>query len=510
MSVHILKDVTIVPDILTVGDLVTQARDGKIAVMPEWLQRLMQSKAWRAKKGEKAKSYLYSFFNGNSLITPFYLVKIEILSNFIQQEREWEKNKVVKEIYNDIMKDLEAKVSSGVKYILLDGQNRLYEALIPFFDGKLLSNDYVQPFVLDVDGKEVLLNNFRYTDIDLDPRVKDAFFNTQIVVAEGTAGNIHAYVNSVIAMNNGVSWTKFESAIIRMTPLTYLINRDSFHEPVIQNLFGNHALSGNVSKMTGVYEIAKKGDARFIAELVYLIGNECNSGICTEDGCSSMLISSDEKFVDAYHRVRNYLFYISKHLNCLQNKTLKDEEKPLSKESLRGLVLLLDMMTNKSNAYSNHVTLKVRSLDLIRTPQAIMEEFIVWHNEMTDQHANPNDFKNGDPIPDTYVHNTRGVSKDNMYERMQHINSKFLSVRGKDWIAKSYIASESADYKSLETAIKKQSDYTDPYSKANPKLNLRSKVHIDHVKPRSKGGTDAIENLVVTNPKSNLLKSDRY
>jgi hypothetical protein len=510
MSTYILKDVSIVPDIITVGQLLSQARDEKIAVMPEWLQRLRQTKVWKKKGGAKAKSYMYSFFNGNSLLTPFYIVKIEVLYDFIEKEWIREQNESVKKIYSEIKQDLSVKMSAGTKYILLDGQNRLYEAIKPFFDGTLPSNNYDRAFILNVDGKEVSLNNFKYTDIDLSQDIKDAFYNTQIVVAEGTDGDIQSYVNSIIDLNDGVSWTKFETSIIRMTPLNYLINRDIFHTPFIQNLFGNHALSGNVSKMTGAFEVEKKGDARFISELIYLIGNNCNSGVGTEDTLSAMLIESDQRFIHSYKRVKSYLAFISEYLNCMHNTDLKETEKPLCKESLRGLILLFDMMTNKTNVYYNHSSLKLKSIDDFESPKTIMEEFIKWHNEKTDKHSNPNDFKGKDPLPETYVHNTRGTSKENMYDRMTFINSDFLSVRANEWIAQSYIRENSADYKSLETVLKKKSNYIDQYSKSNPNIGLRSKIHIDHVKPRSKGGTDDINNLVVTNPKSNLIKSNQY
>jgi hypothetical protein len=510
-EVILLKDVQIVPDILTVGELYTRAVNKEIAVMPQWLQRLQQKKKWQKNKGEKSRSFLRSFFNGNSLITPYYIVKIEILLDFIQNEFENEKDKTVSLIYKEMLEDLTDMKSQGVRFILLDGQNRLFEAIKQFFEGTLASNEYSKPFVFIVDGKEVLLNNFKYTDIDLDQRIRDIFFNTQILVAEGTDGDIESYVNSIVDMNNGESWSKFEASIIRATPLNYLINKDIFQDPLIQSLFGNHAMSGNVSGMTGAsYEIEKKGDARVIAELVYLIGNECNSGTGSEADVSNMLIASDQKYVNAYHRVKKYLNFIAddKVLNCLQNTNLKETEKPISKESLRGLILFLDMMLNKNNYYSSHCVLKLRSLEDIEAPRTIVEEFVRWHDNKVDKKVTPQDFKNGEPIPGTYVFNTRGTSKENMIERMKFIN-EFIVENAQSWTSKSYISTKSVDYKSLENFLKKESNYIDAYSKANPIINLRSKVHVDHVKPRKKGGTNDIENLLVTNPKSNLIKASR-
>src|SRR6056300_1941044 len=93
------KEVSILPDIKSIWDFYILALKGKITVLPEWLQRNQQTKKWRKAKGKKIKSFLRSFFTGNSLLTPFYTVHVNVLLNYIDAEIEEETDKTVKKVF---------------------------------------------------------------------------------------------------------------------------------------------------------------------------------------------------------------------------------------------------------------------------------------------------------------------------------------------------------------------------------------------------------------------------
>jgi len=509
-KVQLFKEVAIIPDVKTVWDFYTLAMQNKIAVLPEWLQRLQQKKKWRKNKGEKTLSFLQSFFVGNHLLTPFYMVSINVLIDYIENENKLETDKTIKDIHSDMLFTLNNKKSQGVEFILLDGQNRLEEAIKPFFQGTLLSNIYKKPFIFLKEEKSIELNNFKFTDLDLSDDIKETFKNVQIIVAEGKDGHIESYVNSIIDMNNGEPWSLFECTIIKPTALAYLINKDIFHDPIIQSLFGNDELSGNVKGMSGSYEIEKKGDAKFICELVYLIGNNCDSGIGTENDNANIIINSEQKFVTAYKKVKSYLNFISVNTDCVLNKNLKEKQKIFDKESLRGLILFLDLIINKSNTEYDNCLLNIKELQNIHISKPIFEDFIKWHNEKVDIETTPQDFIEGEPKPGTYVFNTRGASNKNMKSRLGFINS-FITDNYNEWVSKHYISSEYTDYRKYETYLKKKNNYKDPYSKADTKINLRSLINTDHIlsKRGKKEGTNSVDNLVITNPKSNKIKSNR-
>ena len=137
---YLYNDVSINAAAKTVWEFFQLAISGKIAVLPEWLQRHQQTKKWRKAKGKKIRSFLRSFFTGNSVLTPFYMVHVDVLLDYIDDEIDNETDKIVKKVFQDMKKQLLEKKKSGVEFILLDGQNRLYEAIIPFFQSKLEYN----------------------------------------------------------------------------------------------------------------------------------------------------------------------------------------------------------------------------------------------------------------------------------------------------------------------------------------------------------------------------------
>lgn len=507
----ISKDVSLWPDTMTAGELYLKAKDRKIAVLNEWLQRLRQTKKWQANKASKARSFIYSFFNGNSLVTPFYFVQLDVFMDHIKNERNSVVDNAVQQIYDDLLKTCAGYQNDGVELILLDGQNRLYEALIPFFEGTLKSNEYRKPFtVVFTNGDEPFVkNNFKYTDIDLDQRIKEAFFDTPVIVVEGKKGDIRAFVDSVVDLNNGESWTRFECAIIQPTALAYEINKDIFHDPIIQSLFGNVDMSGNVSGMSGSYEIQKKGDARFIAELAFCVAHKCDSGIAGEDTVCSVIKGSQGVYIHAYKKVKAYLSFISSTLNCPANKDLSEETKPLTKESLRGLVLFLDLITNKENRLSRDCILHLPELKNIQTPKIILEQFVRWHNEKIDKNINPQDFTDSRPNIGTYAFYIRNTNVEHITGRLHYING-WVTNNANEWVATSLVNKESLDYKSYETYVMKQQGNRDIYSKADPVIKLREKLQVDHVKSQRNGGTNDIDNLVVTRAKSNQIKGARY
>ena len=95
---------------------------------------------------------------------------------------------------------------------------------------------------------------------------------------------------------------------------------------------------------------------------------------------------------------------------------------------------------------------------------------------------------------------------------MKFILDEFIFKHAEDWLSKSYIKTKSIDYRAQEVVLKRESDYIDRYTKTGKKIDLRSKVSIDHIQSRNgpRNGGDEVENLLITNPLSNSLKSNLY
>ena len=510
-KVYLKKQVLIEAETVTIWSLYLDVKEKRLVSMNEWLQRLEQKKKWQKTKGKKAVSYIQSFFSGNNILTPFYCVNIDVLKDHLIDSLD-ESNTLdynIKLVYKDMLDTIDDLKRNGTQAVLLDGQNRLNQAIVPFFEGTMESNDFGKPFVFCVDGEDVTFNNFKFTELDED--IKECFRSQPVILCKGVAGDIDAFVKSIIHMNDGVPWSLTESTIIQPTALTYQINKDIFRAPQINALFGNDELSGNVSGMTSKHEIEKKGDARYIAELTYMINGNCLSGIGSEESVCRMLLESDTDSVKSYKKVRDYLIFISNITDCLLNTNVPEKSKPFDKDSLRSLIIMLDIMKNKNNVGHLDSLLSIKSLEDIQKPKTIIEDFIKWHNKMNNFVANPVDFKENKPLPGTYAFHVKGVNADNIRTRVKFITN-YINTNCQSWVELGFFKADAIDYRLNKTALLEKSGYKDAYKKSNNDINIRTKVSIDHVisKKGSRKGSDDISNLLVTNPISNSIKSNSY
>ena len=150
---------------------------------------------------------------------------------------------------------------------------------------------------------------------------------------------------------------------------------------------------------------------------------------------------------------------------------------------------------------------------ILQLLKEILNSLVNWHNEKIDAKTNPDDFEKGEPKPDTYVFNTRGVGPKNMKFRLQEIN-KFVSENCNDWVKLGYVNDKHIPYKKYKQKLLKNSNYKDVFVRGNSKIDLRTKVDVEHViskkGKKANGDMDKVDNLMVTNPKSNKIKSNRY
>ena len=506
----IKPNIVALPDIWTTKKLYQLYTQNKIVVMPEWLQRLMQKKKWNKNKGERIKSYLYNYFTGCSLIQAFYIVEIPVLKDYLNKNIHLQTNKEIKNIYEDILKEIESLEKEGAEYVLLDGQNRLDLCLKPFFQGKLKDNTYSKPFEVENNGKTEMLNNFTFTDIQWTEKEKEPFWNTKVLIVEGVKGDLVSYVRSLQNLNDAEPWSQFERAIIEFTPLTYYINKLTIRDANIRALFGNNnTINGHVKDMSGQYLPEKKGDARMIAEFVNYIYKDGKAGLGTESDLTKLVNHSlsENDIMKAYKKVEKYLTFISTQLLCVKSKKLDKDQKPFNKESLRGVIILLDILTNSKNNYNQMSPIQT-NLDNIEKGKKLIEDFIKWHNEKTNALATPEDFEQKEPRPGTYAIGTRTINPIGIENRSLKIVQQFIADNQKKWSDEHYFSEQVDNYKQYKQLLLKENNYIDEYT--GKEIRLRDKVNIDHIMATNgpNKGTDDVENLVVTNEETNKMKSN--
>ena len=101
-----------------------------------FLQRLAQKIAWRKKDSKKAKEYIRSLLTGSALLDNFVLVPASLILKSAEQEYQ-DSAGIEKEARASVLEYIKGRVAEGVEYFIIDGQNRLFESLIPFFTNQL-------------------------------------------------------------------------------------------------------------------------------------------------------------------------------------------------------------------------------------------------------------------------------------------------------------------------------------------------------------------------------------
>jgi 5-methylcytosine-specific restriction endonuclease McrA len=97
--------------------------------------------------------------------------------------------------------------------------------------------------------------------------------------------------------------------------------------------------------------------------------------------------------------------------------------------------------------------------------------------------------------------------------RLQFIKD-FVNENCEEWKKLGYVNDKHINYQKLKTHLLDKSNYKDEYGRGDNTLDLRSKVNIDHIiskkGKKAFGNMDKVNNLVITKPKSNKIKSNRY
>jgi len=207
-------------EILNLGTLVELGTPGfgetesKINSAHDFLQRLAQKIEWnKAVNGEKqyrAKAYLHSIIMGSNLLDSFVLVPASLLINSIKLNTENTTDEDEKKSWAGVLKYVQECMSSGVQYFIIDGQNRLNESLIPYFNNTLVfGKDKLD--LEDSNGKQVSLAGKYFKDLPKD--VQDYLSAIEIPVVIALQGDVDQFSQSLIWKNEGIAWDNWQKLL---------------------------------------------------------------------------------------------------------------------------------------------------------------------------------------------------------------------------------------------------------------------------------------------------------
>ena len=517
----------------TIFNFLTRYQEGKIVIIPKWLQRLMRVQVWEQNNWKNIREYVYSFFTGESNLQPFYIVPIEHMLKQVESEKQYITHRLSLKAFNEIIQILKDHKRDGAKFVLLDGQNRLDVALKPFFNSnmkiiktvkktdkttgevkEIQCTDYPSYFLFEKsDGSVDYFNNFQFDD--LPESAKTILKNTKISVKCAVHGTITNITQSLVNLNKNNAWSEIEHGLIELTPLNYKINDKIFGCDFTTALFGNlKTKNGHISDMSDKYHLEVKGHGRFLLELTTYAYYKGIQGLGNVETNVNLTRTSDDKnsecLSDFDKQVFPFIEWLSISYDCIESPNLIKANMPFTKELVRNLFILIQIMTNKENKFHTLSSVRIPKglKDFVKSKQFI-DDFIDFHKGQISPIISPENFDgNNKRKDDTYPASLLSISKEAIDHRGKFL-LEYIESQNSKWKKLNYF-NEFKDYRLLAESKRQAANHIDEVTgfKISRKSDLST---LDHTLAKNgpNKGTDDPDNIRFTNIKTNKAKSNK-
>ena len=475
--------------LMKLRDLVDCYRNGQFVVMSSWFQRIAQDKKWEQSDCKKAKQYMRALFDTSTGVTAFVTIDIDIVENCLKNEiRKSEGD--IKNLYKDILAELQTLKENGAEALILDGQNRLQFALLKYYNGDISC---------DIPVADGYLRDVFYEELSAD--LKKQIDNLPVQYIECTSDCITNITDLIIALNEGVKWSEHEKRIIRLTSVNYnifkIVNKGGIMGDLWTFLNDEKALSND-------YGSSNKGESLFLLEMLYIMRNHT---IGNASQLNDLVDVQDEKVLGQIKFLDDMVFWLRKHLS---RKCYQTFNKKFS--LFATLFQFMLSLTYKGGLPSSNLFEKQYDLKQIKNPQLFLEELT---SELLNMHQDDTKWETnakGQKIPkvNTFPSFCMNAKKDNALvgkiEEFRPVMNKLLNGWiGKDIISPAKIRRSIDAYTKTEVRRKYKSKViTNPHQF---KSILPRDPSIDHGIRVEDGGTNDVDNLEIVPKKDNSRTS---
>ena len=120
--------------LVKVFDLASQK---EICTARGWLQRHIQEIEWDKNDKKRAKTYMRSVIMGAAMMDPIIFVPINLVERGLNEKLVNAISEDEKESIQDSLATVRKDIASGGQYYCIDGQNRIFKSIVPFFNSIL-------------------------------------------------------------------------------------------------------------------------------------------------------------------------------------------------------------------------------------------------------------------------------------------------------------------------------------------------------------------------------------
>jgi len=202
-------EITTLYDLYLLGSHGVEGEEPEINSAKGFLQRLAQKQEWNRNQKRRAKSYIKSLIKGSGLLDSFILIPGDLLLDSVKSKMIDAEGEALK-AWKTVSKYIEERITRGAKYFIIDGQNRLNESIVPFFDSKFALPEEAIVFVNE-DKKRENIANLKFEALDKD--IQDYIKNIQVPLVIASAGDIEEFSDTLIWKNEGIAWDDWQKQI---------------------------------------------------------------------------------------------------------------------------------------------------------------------------------------------------------------------------------------------------------------------------------------------------------
>ena len=262
MSITIKESVEFETHTMTVSKLKNAVTKGDNGFTPLFstaagvLQRINQEEEWKKDNFKRSKEFMNCVITGAGALDNIIIVPIHLVINSLKIKAEINTD-IPKEVWDETIRTVEYDQENGTEYYIIDGQNRLVNAIKGFYEDEYPLGDKL---ITAIDGdEEYYMNSKKYSEL---PKKYQKFIdNIKLNVVVAKKGDIDSFVDSLIAKNEGVSW---ETWMKLVTKKWFTLYRKE-----IKTIADNPQVKGVLDKISGKdYSYDKNGHDLIVSELL--------------------------------------------------------------------------------------------------------------------------------------------------------------------------------------------------------------------------------------------------
>lgn len=346
----------------------------KICTAHGWLQRYLQELLWTYADRKRCKEYIRSIILGNGsldaiILLPIVLVRDGLKTKLVQAVNDDERTSI-----ENSLEQVESDLSNGGEFYCIDGQNRIFQAIVPFMQDKFALG--MEKLNVVIDGVEISLANKKFSQF---PDEFQKYFKTlKLIIVRADSGNIDSFTDSLIWKNEGIPWTPWMKMLTKEFHTKY---RRQLGE-ITQNKGPILALLNKLSGKT--YHHDENGHELLISELLIWMKGQ----VWAKD-----LKSHEVQFGTASDSQDHLVNKLKKYLNEFGKATAK--KKKVTHMEIKNYVIFRFALDNPN---------LFRKLDIpkvtIKRNINFVGKFLHWNNLMKKDDSK---FSDSPRWPDAYI-----------------------------------------------------------------------------------------------------------